>query len=211
MFVKVLQKRKLLTNHNIEGHLANQSRLGFLRWGGAGPETRQRLTRGAAAVESSRKVFLNISAFKHSQVITQIKKLSTWIWAEFPVEHINTNVSRCNETCCCVPVCSHFPASLISIPDPGRHKGVTSIQTCYYSPISLPPPPPPIQSMLWNPWHSLSGWHVFHAWDEQLWPLTRVAGRCLGTWARLTGDALKCFCCVTNQIICLGREGATAS
>lgn len=26
---------------------------------------------------------------------------------------------------------------------------------------------PLIQNMLWNPWHSLSGWHVFHARDGQ--------------------------------------------
>lgn len=91
-----------------------------------------------------------------------------------------------------IPVLVHYlffsrpTASFISIWDSGRHKEkkkINAIQTCYYSPNF----DPLIQSMLWLPRHSLSGWHVFHAWNEQFWPLTARLGHRLDTWNRLTG------------------------
>lgn len=88
--------------------------------------------------------------------------------------------------CLCITYFSPVPLPLSSpfeIQADTKKKKINAIQTCYYSPNF----DPLIQSMLWLPRHSLSGWHVFHAWNEQFWPLTARLGHRLDTWNRLTG------------------------
>lgn len=102
-----------------------------------------------------------------------------------------THVLSCFNACACASLCLyHFAAaaSLISILNSARHGERKKSQ--FYSDMSLFPNfYPLIQNMLWNPWHSLSGWHVFHAWDKQFWPLTRRVGHCLDTWTVWQGHA----------------------
>ncbi len=102
-----------------------------------------------------------------------------------------THVLSCFNACACAPLFLYrFAAadSLISILNSARHGGRKKSQ--FYSDMLLFPNfYPLIQNMLWNPWHSLSGWHVFHAWDKQFWPLTRRVGHCLDTWTVWQGHA----------------------
>lgn len=104
-----------------------------------------------------------------------------------------THVLSCFNACACASFLYHFAAadSLISILNSARHRErEREKKSQFYSDMLLFPNfYPLIQNMLWNPWHSLSGWHVFHAWDKQFWPLARRVGHCLDTWTVWQGHA----------------------